>query len=147
MEDGGDHLLLQDSQAGVLEVQVTQGRDSQEGLCVQEGEEGVRVQEQGVQGRKVPEGRSIDHLEAGAVVDGEGDEGRVGKVTGGQVREAVRSDSQDAQSLQGLECDRRHVSQAVVIEGQFFQGFQSDEGIVIDARDMIEGEIQTPEAG
>ena len=52
--------------------------------------------------------------------------------------QCIAGDRKDLQPFQGLQCNRWDMSQAIVIQEQFFQCIQSDEGIIIDSRDMIE---------
>lgn len=70
----------------------------------------------------------------------------MGKVTACNDGERVAAHVQQLESFQGLEGKGRHVGQAIVIQQQFFQRLQADERIVIDSRDMIEGEDETPQA-
>lgn len=71
MEDRGDHVLLQDADAGVLEEEGVEGRDSEKGGWMQERELRIGVEVEAAEGRQVPEGGSIYQLEEGTVVDEE----------------------------------------------------------------------------
>ena len=100
MQDGSDHVRLDGAYAGVLKGQRAQGGHTQEGLCVQEGQARIGVQDQAGQGRQVPKGRAVHHLQERAVVDGQRLDGRVGEVSTCDHREAVAADLEVAQPLQ-----------------------------------------------